>query len=60
MTGLLRGIQQPVIKRVVTKRNAAELLASVHVPCTHTHSDLLRSCVLVVVLTHAKKHSGRC
>jgi len=59
MSSLLRSIQQPIIKCVVTKRNAAELLAPVYVPCTHTHSDLLGSCVLVVVLTHAQKDSGR-
>lgn len=59
MAGLLRGIQEPVIERVVTKRNTAELLAPVHVPCTHTYSDLFGTCVLEVVLTHAQEHSGR-
>lgn len=59
VTCFFRGIQQPVVEGVVTKRNATELLAAIHVPSAHAHSDLLGSCVLVVVLTHTQQHPGR-
>lgn len=58
VTSFFRGIQQPVVEGVVTKRNATELLAAIHVPSAHAHSDLLGSCVLVVVLTHTQQHPG--
>jgi len=56
---LLRRVQQPVVERLVSEGDAAELLAPVDVPGAHAHADLLGPRVLAVALTHAQQHPGR-
>lgn len=59
MPGLLRRVQQPVVERLVTEGNAAELLPAIHIPSADAHTDLLGLCVFMVVLTHSQQHSWR-
>lgn len=59
MACLFWSIQQPVVKRLVSKSNAAKLFTPVDIPGANAHSDFLGPCVFVVALTHSQQYSWR-